>query len=641
MTLSEFQRKWLQSPHWTMGLKKRVEEAKLVGLDIETLGLDPLRGRIRLVQIALAADDVTIIDMFQVGSDPDVTSFLTWLLESPVILKITHNMKFEAKWFKHHLNVEINNIFDTMLASQLIAAGDRRIKHSLDDVVLRYTGTAMDKTEQVSDWSAAILTPEQLDYARLDAAVLVPLYHLLKAEMKAKRLERVGVIEFEAVVPIACMELAGFPLDRRMWSDLLARKIVKRDELEVELTAAILPGVDWLTKVKRPKRPLKPKLKKKDEGYTDIMATYTAAIDVWNALPKELPGLINLGSPVQIKKALGNLTGLDWFKLTTRDHVLALYADDHPIVAKLQEYRGADKSVTGYGQNWLDKLDDDGRIRADFWAIGAETGRMRCGNPNLQNPPNDHKDGEPLPCHRCCFVAPEGRIFVVADFSQIELRIAANFSQDRLMLEAFNSGVDLHKQTASNVFGVPIDEVTKEQRDLAKRLNFGCVYGIGARKFGSLAHIPYKEAESILMRYFETYSELDSWLRYLATQAQKFRYTRTASDRLVTYTDEDGETAHEHYKLMGRLGRYGKNAPIQGTSADITKVSLRLIHDAIKGSSADITNCIHDEAVLECNKDEADHIAEIVGAVMVKAGEQFVKRVPILVDTNITPRWVK
>lgn len=637
MTSEEFRKKWakLQSPHWTAALKKRIEETKLVGLDLETTDLDPLRGRIRLVQIALAADDVTIIDMFQVGTDVDVASFLIWLCDSRDIIKVIHNAKFEAKWLMYHLGVEINSIFDTMLASQMIAAGDRRIKHGLDDVVLRYTGTAMDKTEQVSDWSAANLTPAQLDYARLDAAVLVPLYHILKQEMKEKRLERVGIIEFEAVVPIAFMELAGFPLNRQMWADLLVRKIATRDKLLDELTTSILPGVDWMTKVKRPKRPLKPKLKKRDEGYAEIMETYQAAMEVWNALPRDTAGIINLNSPVQVKKALGNLTKLDWYKLTTRDHVLALYADEYPIVAKLQAYRGAEKSVTSYGESWLNKLDDDGRIRADFWSIGAETGRMRCGGGvNLQQVPADKE-------HRSCFVAPEGRIFLIADYSQIELRIAANFSQDKLMMEAFNTGLDLHKQTASLVFDKPLDQVTKEDRDIAKRANFGTVYGIAARKFGSLIHKPYKEAEAILTKYFQTYHELDSWLRYLAGQAQKFRYTRTASDRLVTYTDEDGETAHEHWKLMGRLGRYGKNAPIQGTSADVTKLALRLVHDAIRGTSARIVCVVHDELDLEVDGGDVDIVRPLVVTAMEAAAKEFIERVPIVVDTVVSKMWVK
>lgn len=233
-------------------------------------------------------------------------------------------------------------------------------------------------------------------------------------------------------------------------------------------------------------------------------------------------------------------------------------------------------------------------------------------------------------------------MFIISDYSQIELRIAANFSQDPVMMEAFRLGIDLHTATAARVFDVPLDEVTADQRYLAKRLNFGVVYGIGAQKFSALAHVTLPEAEAIIAKYFDTHSRLDTWLRYLAQQAMDYRFTRTASGRRISYAAvADGETWYEQRKILGSLGRNGRNAPIQGTSADIIKVALRGVYDELRGTSGKIVNVIHDEIVVECDEGDAATLLPCIEGAMVVAAERFVKRVPIVVESAISRRWLK
>jgi DNA polymerase-1 len=225
---------------------------------------------------------------------------------------------------------------------------------------------------------------------------------------------------------------------------------------------------------------------------------------------------------------------------------------------------------------------------------------------------------------------------VIADYSQIELRILAEFSGDRGFADAFNSGADLHRVTAAQVFNVAVDQVTREQRDFAKRLNFGVVYGIGAQRFSIMTGSSVSEAENILRKYFATYRGLDTYLREAADRAVNERQARTGSGRLVRFRYDDQDR-----QQISMTKRNGKNTPIQGTSADILKRALRLLKDELRGTSAEIVNIIHDEIVVETDADEAEGVALKVERAMCAAGEEYVKTVPIKVETEIADEWVK
>ncbi|HKY28050.1 MAG TPA: DNA polymerase, partial [Pyrinomonadaceae bacterium] len=225
---------------------------------------------------------------------------------------------------------------------------------------------------------------------------------------------------------------------------------------------------------------------------------------------------------------------------------------------------------------------------------------------------------------------------VIADYSQIELRILAEFSGDHGFIDAFNSGADLHRVTAAQVFNLALDQVSKEQRDFAKRLNFGVVYGIGAQRFSMLTGLSVAEAENILRKYFATYRGLDNYLREAANRAVSERQARTASGRLVRFRFDEQDR-----QQVSMTQRNGKNTPIQGTSADILKRALRLLRDELRGTSAQIVNIIHDEIVVEVNASEAQEIARKVERAMCAAGEEYLKTVPVKVETEIADEWVK
>ncbi|HJR08919.1 MAG TPA: DNA polymerase [Pyrinomonadaceae bacterium] len=562
----------------------------VVGFDTETTALDPYRGRMRLMQFAAPDGSAYIIDLdcFREG---DSLAPLRQLLAAPRPVKVAHNAKFDAKWTKHQLGAELGGIFDTMLASQIVSAGESEDRHSLAAVAARYLDETVDKSEQLSDWSGK-LSRAQLEYAARDAALMLPLRERLIELLKRDGLVNVAQLEFECVVPVACLELAGIFLDAARWREQIAIVKEKRKRLAEELSAMLAVGT------------------------------------VQGSLFENARADINLDSHTQLTAALKRLNVP--VPDSTRNWKLQPLAADYPVVAKLLDYRTVQKSLTSYGENILEEINPKtGRIHANFHQIGAPTGRFACTNPNVQQVPHAVE-------YRRCFRAEDGNKLVIADYSQIELRILAHVTEDKGFIDAFNSGADLHRVTAAQVFNTPLEEVTKEQRDFAKRLNFGVVYGIGAQRFSMMTGIPLTEAESILARYFQTYRGLDTWLRDAARKAVRERTARTMSGRLARFNFDS-----EDRQAASLAQRNGKNMPIQGASADILKRALRLLHDKLKETTARVVNIVHDEVVVECEAAQAPEIARVVEQAMCEAGEEYVTRVPVKVETEIADEWVK
>jgi DNA polymerase I-like protein with 3'-5' exonuclease and polymerase domains len=581
-------------------LRSAVEELKqhaVIGFDTETTSLDPYRGELRLVQLA-GPDGVSIIDLKHFGESDswkktDALAPLRELLAAARPIKIAHNAKFDAKWVKHKLGVEVGGLFDTLLASQIISAGDTDERHSLEAVASRYLGETVDKAEQLSDWSGE-LSESQLEYAARDAAVLPRLREKQIEKLKADALFKCAQLEFECVLPVASLELAGIYLDKERWREQLAVVEKKRALLAEQLQEMLA-----------------------EESMQGSLFGGPTRMD------------INIDSHVQLTRALKRI-GITDLPDSTRNWKLQPLAEKYKEIKTLLEYRTVQKALTSYGENILNEINPvTGRIHADFRQIGAPTGRFSCNNPNVQQVPHAIE-------YRRCFRAPEGRKFIISDYSQIELRILADFTGDQGFVDAFNSGADLHKVTAAQVFNTPLDQVTKDQRDFAKRLNFGVVYGIGAQRFSTMTGLSLTDAEDILRRYFATYRQLDAWLRDAAQRAIRERTARTASGRLARFRFDP-----EDRQAMSLVQRNGKNTPIQGSSADILKRALRLLHDELRDTSACIVNIVHDEIVVEADANETESIAQKVEDAMCKAGEEYVKKVPVKVETEVANEWVK
>jgi DNA polymerase I-like protein with 3'-5' exonuclease and polymerase domains len=587
--------KLITTPEEVRSTVEELKQHSVVGFDTETTDLDPYKGRLRLVQLA-ASDGVRIIDLDRFADGDvkkgDALAPLRELLAAPRPIKIAHNAKFDAKWIKHTLGVELGGLFDTLLASQIVSAGDTEERHNLEAVASRYLGETVDKAEQLSDWSGE-LSASQLEYAARDASVLPGLREKQIEKLKADALLRCAQLEFECVLPVAAIELSGIYLDKERWREQLSIVEKKRGELAEQLQGMLA-----------------------EESMQGSLFGGPTRVD------------INIDSHVQLTRALKRL-GIE-VPDSTRNWKLQPLAEKHIEIKTLLEYRTVQKALTSYGENILNEINPvTGRIHADFRQIGAPTGRFSCNNPNIQQVPHSYE-------YRRCFRAPAGRKLIISDYSQIELRILADFTGDQGFVDAFNSGADLHKVTAAQVFSVPLEQVTKEQRDFAKRLNFGVVYGIGAQRFSTMTGLSLTTAEDILRRYFATYRQLDAWLRDAAQRAIRERTARTASGRLARFRFDS-----EDRQAMSLAQRNGKNTPIQGSSADILKRALRLLHDELRDTTACIVNIVHDEIVVEADIDETEAIAKKVEDAMCKAGEEYVRKVPVKVETEISDEWVK
>ena len=591
-------------------LKKACEELARVaylGFDVETTELDPYKGELRLVQLSDGKKTV-VIDLRVFGSgkwkaesgklpeyvktlraNPDLAP-LRALLSSTKQVKIAHNAKFDCKWSRLHLGCEIGAVYDTYLASILIAAGEGERRHGLADVVQFFLGRTLDKSEQVSNWAADELTASQIEYAARDAAIMPELREKLDERIASDGLTDVLKLENECVMPIAEMELNGFYLDEARW----------REQLGV-VTKAQAKFADELQ---------------------DMLSAGVAQASLFGRAE------INLDSQAQVTDALVGL-GIP-MPNTTRAWELQPLAEKYPPVAKLLEYRTVAKAMSSFGENILEFIEPaTGRIHADFRQIGAPTGRFSCSRPNLQQIPHEE-------VYRRCFTAPDGRLLVIADYSQIELRILADISDDKNFIEAFASGQDFHSTTAAQVFGIAADQVTADQRSFAKRLNFGVVYGLGASRFAMMTGLTQTQAEETLRRYFATYPKMDEWLRTQSKNVLTERSARTRSGRLARISYNENDRAS-----IGAAQRYAKNMPIQGASADILKRALRLLHDDIRETTAKLVNIVHDEIVVECDAAESEQTANKLESAMLRAGEQFVKKVPIKVDVHVSEEWSK
>jgi DNA polymerase-1 len=555
-----------------------LEDVGLVALDLETTGLDPRNDSIRLLSLATEAATY-IVDCQLV----DPAELLPLLSETTLI---AHNALFDLG-FLSTLGFKPGKVADTMILSQLLHAGSKveplkrgQTSHGLDSVVKRELGLDLDKTHQRADWGST-LTPEMVEYAVKDVEVLLPLYEALEAKIGEAGLTYVAEVEHRALPAVVWMSRAGVPIDADGWREHARKSEADAARLKDELNA-LAPehpdGKEW-----------------------------------------------NFGSHQQVRKA-ATLLGVDL--PNTRDETLALYAKEHKFISALRDYRKASKLANTYGAGWLESGNyRDGRIYASWRQLRAATGRMACDHPNLQNIPRSG----PL---RSYIRPPEGRLFVIADYSQIELRIAAKISGDTEMLVAYAEGQDLHTLTAQNITG--LKDVSKDDRKLAKAVNFGLLYGMGAKGLRSYALRSYEvemsleEAALYRRRFFQTYPGLKRWHEregqgWLRGDTE----TRTLSGRRRT----------DVQRLTDRL-----NAPVQGTGADGLKLALALLWER-RGEcpgAVPVLVC-HDEVVVKCDADKAEEGKEWLVRAMKDGMDAVVNamepHIRLDVETSVSKTW--
>ncbi len=345
----------------------------------------------------------------------------------------------------------------------------------------------------------------------------------------------------------------------------------------------------------------------------------------------------NLNSPKQLGVALFEKLGLPAKKKTksgysTGAEVLEELKDAHPAVSLLLQYRQLAKLKSTYADGLQNCIGEDGRIHSTFNQTEARTGRISSLEPNLQNIPVRTEEGRRL---REYFIAPEGRVLCDADYSQIELRVLASIANDSNMISAFQSGTDIHTATASQVFGVPVDMVTPILRSRAKAVNFGIVYGIGAFSLAKDIGVTRKEAASYIDNYLATYKGVADYMENTIKSAKADGFVKTLFGRR-RYLPELSNSN----RMIASFGeRVARNAPIQGTAADIIKLAMIKVSDRLEKEvpTAKLILQVHDELIVECDQKDADKVCSLLSEEMENSANLSVK---LTADSAYGKNWL-
>jgi P4 family phage/plasmid primase-like protien len=493
------------------------------------------------------------------------------VLADQTILKVFHNAAFDV----YFLNVKgyiVNNYACTMVMAQVL--DNNAGSHKLVDLAKAYLNIELDKSLQHGKNWKGFITDDHKEYALKDADVTYQLYEILNQEITAQGLTEVLEREKDALPAIIRLQLDGFSFDTDSYRSDLTNYQQQKDALEQEI---------------------------KEELMTDI----------------------NLASPKQLLDCL-RTRGLTDLR-DTNDETLAACEDVlpelQPTIKKLRQWRELHKLTTSYGEQLLEKVNGDGRIHASFRLIGAVTGRMSCNEPNLQQVPPEVRE---------YFKAPAGKKLVIADFSQLELRIAAQLSSDATMLKVLQEGGDLHTKTAQLLLHK--SAVTKEDRRLAKGVNFGLTYGMSSWGLQRTLKASYgititeNDAEQFRNNFLASYSGIRRWHEQQVSYAQ----VRTLGGRIW-----------DNLPAAGKRGwRNRLNYPVQGSGAEGLKESLILLIKELP-MKWKLVNVIHDEIVLEVPEEDVTEASELLKMCMVEGMKRLVRNVPIEVEVSANERWIK
>ena len=342
----------------------------------------------------------------------------------------------------------------------------------------------------------------------------------------------------------------------------------------------------------------------------------------------------NIKSPKQLGPILFEKLGLKAGKKTksgysTNAETLEKIKDDHPIVPMILEYRMLTKLSGTYIDGLLPLIAGDGKIHAHFNQTVTATGRISSSDPNLQNIPVRQELGRGL---RRAFVPKEGCVLTGADYSQIELRVLAHMSKDPALIDSFNKGEDIHKATAARVLGIPEDEITPEERSRAKAVNFGIIYGMSAFGLSSEIHVTRKEAEDYIKNYFEKHKAVKDFMDEQVAYCKKKGFVRTMMGRKRRIS----EITASNYMVRQMGERLAMNSPIQGSAADIIKIAMVRVYNALEGFKSRLILQVHDELIIETYDDEKEAVAELLRTSMEEAVKMAVR--PI-VDLNVADSW--
>ena len=517
------------------------------------------------------------------------------LLESPTVLKVGQNLKYDHHVLANH-GVMLRGIaHDTMLASYVL---DSTGKHNLDFLAQKHLNLKTIRFEDVAGKKGVKqlnFSEVEIDvaarYAAEDADVCVRLHHALQAKLQAEPnlLALYNELEMPLSSVLARIERNGVLID----DDLL---VAQSFELEQQIMSL--------------------------EQKAHNLAGHS----------------FNLGSPKQIQTILYEQLNLPVLKRTpkgqpsTDESVLQELAEDYELPKLLIEHRSLSKLKSTY----IDKLPQQinvktGRVHTSYNQVVTVTGRLSSSDPNLQNIPIRSAEGRKI---RQAFIAPKGYKIVAADYSQIELRIMAHLANDSGLITAFQNGEDIHRATASEVFKVPLDEVTNELRRNAKAINFGLIYGMSAFGLAKQLDISRTDAQTYINLYFERYPNVKKYMNETKILAKEQGFVETLFGRRLYLPEINSKNAI----LRQYAERTAINAPMQGTAADIIKHAMLKVDAwlATENIDAKMIMQVHDELVFEVKTEQLDSTIEMIKTLMNSAAELTV---PLIVDVGVGNNW--
>ena len=576
---------------------------KLLGLDIETYplpkyrgdkdaGLAPRKSGIRLLQIYDGIQSVFVFDLVKIGGIQMLPESL-WTHAF-----VAHNALFELKHLLH-AGVPLQKIGCTLLADRVLNGCRTKLRPEiglstsagLKDLTKELFSIDISKKEQTSDWSAPLLTHEQIQYAALDAVLPLKIFMKQRDELQSKHLSRSYEILRDAQLAIAHMELMGIGFDIEQHQRRIEEWKKEKVRLQEEIARAV--GTEFnLNSGKQVGAWLNDILKEEE-------------LDVWG---KTETGKLSTSTPT--------------FKLN--EHV-------HQIFPKIVSYRQVAKKISSFGEGLYKFIDTSkGRLFGSFSLGSTSTGRMASQKPNLQNMPRSG--------FRDLFYAQEGYVLIGLDYSQQELRVAALVTGDKALLQIYKEGGDVHTNTAASILRIEKEAVTKPQRQLAKAVIFGLLYGQGAKGLARYARQQYgvemsqEEAELHRSALFHTYPGLREWQRATGNLVKSTGKIRTQCGRLRDFNREQ-----EGYRFTAAL-----NLPIQGAAAEITLRAITRLTPFLSNEFR-LVNVIHDEILLEIIEQHAQEAAEIAAVAMEAAFlDMFPSAQPYLkgiVEAKIWKNW--
>ena len=591
---------------------KKLDQAELFAFDIETTSLDYMQAKIVGVSFAVKAGEAAYVPVaHQVTlEDADagaqlsrdfVLEKLRPLLEDPNKAKVGQNLKYDMSVLANYSSkakggVTLRGVaFDSMLESYVLDSTATR--HDMDSLALKYLNRGTIKFEDVAGKGAKQVTFDHVPinvagpYAAEDADITLQLHQALwpKLEAEPRLAELFRDIELPLLTVLSRIERNGVLIDANMLATQSKELEQRMQEIQRE--------------------------------------SFEVAGEEFNlASPKQIQGILfeKLGLPILKKTPKG--------APSTAEEVLVELAHDFPLPKLILEYRGMSKLKSTYTDKLPQRIDPGtGRIHTSYHQAVASTGRLSSSEPNLQNIPIRSAEGRRI---RQAFIAPPGHSIVAADYSQIELRIMAHLSDDPSLLRAFAAGEDIHRATAAEVFGIPLEEVETEQRRSAKAINFGLIYGMSAFGLARQLDIGRKEAQEYIDLYFERYPGVQNFMDSTRESAREKGYVETVFGRRLYLP----EINHRNGQRRQYAERTAINAPMQGTAADIIKRAMIAVNDWIESAELDVTMImqVHDELVFEIRDDQLETARAEINRLMVNVAEL---KVPLVVDIGTGSNW--